>query len=121
MSSPIQAAPISGQCKDIGLLKGPNLLGLASRAPYFHNGSAATLMDVVNFYDRRFNIGFTGQEKEDWSISSMRSETALAATSWRGAQLRRSYVTSVGSGIPNFACQQLAASRLGQKNQSRPI
>jgi cytochrome c peroxidase len=58
-------ALISGQCKDIGRLKGPILRGLASRAPYFHNGSAATLLDAVNFYDQRFNIGFTSQQKED--------------------------------------------------------
>ena len=58
-------AMISGQCKDIGRLKGPILRGLASRAPYFHNGSAATLTDVVNFYDQRFGIGFTQQQKSD--------------------------------------------------------
>lgn len=58
-------ATISGQCADIGKLKGPILRGLASRAPYFHNGSAATLMDVVNFYDQRFKIGFTDQQKTD--------------------------------------------------------
>ncbi len=58
-------ALISGQCKDIGRLKGPVLRGLASRAPYFHNGSAATLMDVVNFYDDRFKLGFTNTDKED--------------------------------------------------------
>jgi cytochrome c peroxidase len=38
---------------------------LAARAPYFHNGSARTLADVVTFYDQRFNIGFTEQEKKD--------------------------------------------------------
>ena len=42
-------ALISGQCADIGKLKGPILRGLASRAPYFHNGSAATLRDAVKF------------------------------------------------------------------------
>ena len=36
---------------------------LRKRTPYFHNGSA--LMDAVNFYDQRFNIGFTDQEKQD--------------------------------------------------------
>ena len=41
------------------------LRGLSSRAPYFHNGSAASLKDVVDFYDSRFNIGFTDQEKND--------------------------------------------------------
>jgi cytochrome c peroxidase len=58
-------ALISGQCKDIGRVKGPILRGLAARAPYFHNGSAATLLDAVNFYDQRFGIGFTDQQKED--------------------------------------------------------
>lgn len=58
-------AMISGKCKDIGRFKGPILRGLAARAPYFHNGSAATLRDVVNFYDERFGIGFTHQQKTD--------------------------------------------------------
>jgi hypothetical protein len=56
-------ALISGKWKDIGRFKGPILRGLASRAPYFHNGSAATLTDVVNFYDSRFAIGLTTAEK----------------------------------------------------------
>lgn len=58
-------ALITGNCADIGKTKGPILRGLAARAPYFHNGSATTLMDAVNFYDTRFSIGFTDQEKED--------------------------------------------------------
>jgi cytochrome c peroxidase len=58
-------ALITGNCADIGKVKGPILRGLASRAPYFHNGSAATLLDVVNFYDQRFGIGFTDQQKTD--------------------------------------------------------
>jgi hypothetical protein len=58
-------ALISGKCADIGKVKGPILRGLAARAPYFHNGAAATLMDAVNFYDQRFGIGFTERQKED--------------------------------------------------------
>ncbi|HKT20889.1 MAG TPA: hypothetical protein VJR47_22750 [Stellaceae bacterium] len=58
-------ALISGNCADIGKLKGPILRSLAARAPYFHNGSAASLMDVVDFYDQRFGIGFTDQQKRD--------------------------------------------------------
>lgn len=58
-------AMVSGKCIDIGKIKTPTLRGLAARAPYFHNGSAATMMDVVNFYDKRFDIGFTRQEKSD--------------------------------------------------------
>jgi cytochrome c peroxidase len=58
-------AMITGKCADVGKVKGPILRGLAARAPYFHNGSAATLEDVVNFYDQRFSIGLTEQEKAD--------------------------------------------------------
>jgi hypothetical protein len=58
-------ALISGKCADIGKLKGPILRGLAGRAPYFHNGSAATLLDVVNFYNLRFNIGLTNAQVKD--------------------------------------------------------
>ena len=58
-------AMISGKCKDIGKFKGPILRGLAARAPFFHNGSAATLRDVMDFYDQRFAIGLTNQEKTD--------------------------------------------------------
>ncbi len=58
-------ALITGQCADIGKLKGPILRGLAARAPYFHNGSAGTLQDVVEFYDQRFTIGLSDQQKAD--------------------------------------------------------
>ena len=58
-------AMITGKWGDIGKFKGPILRGLAARAPYFHNGSAATLEEAVEFYDTRFNIGLTAQEKAD--------------------------------------------------------
>ena len=58
-------ALITGKCADIGKVKGPILRGLVARAPYFHNGSAATLLDAVNFYDKRFKIGLTSQQKQD--------------------------------------------------------
>ncbi len=58
-------ALISGRWKDIGRFKGPILRALASRAPYFHNGSAANLGAVVDFYNTRFAIGLTTQEKAD--------------------------------------------------------
>jgi hypothetical protein len=61
----IGRAMISGNCKDIGKTKGPILRGLAARAPYFHNGSGTTLESVVDFYDKRFNIGLTAQQKAD--------------------------------------------------------
>ena len=46
-------------------MKGPILRGLAGRAPYFHNGAAATLRDVIDFYDRRFDMNLTPQQKMD--------------------------------------------------------
>jgi cytochrome c peroxidase len=58
-------AMISGKWADIGKFKGPVLRALAARPPYFHNGSAATLEQAVDFYDTRFNIGLTPQEKAD--------------------------------------------------------
>ena len=58
-------ALITGLWKDVGRMKGPILRGLSSRAPYFHNGSANSLRDVIDFYNKRFNIGFTEQEKKD--------------------------------------------------------
>ncbi|MEO8836007.1 MAG: cytochrome C [Caldimonas sp.] len=58
-------ALITGRWQDIGKFKGPTLRALAARAPYFHNGSATNLHEVVRFYDERFGIGFTQQEKDD--------------------------------------------------------
>jgi cytochrome c peroxidase len=58
-------ALITGRWKDIGRFKGPILRGLAARAPYFHDGSAAALEDAVKFYDDRFKIELTPQEKAD--------------------------------------------------------
>ncbi len=58
-------ALITGKWRDIGRFKGPILRGLASRAPYFHNGSARDLNAVVDFYDQRFEIGLTEDDKAD--------------------------------------------------------
>ncbi|HEX2658697.1 MAG TPA: hypothetical protein VHU40_10505 [Polyangia bacterium] len=58
-------AMITGKWKDIARFKGPILRALAGRAPYFHNGSAADLGAAVDFYNMRFGIGFTAQERSD--------------------------------------------------------
>jgi pimeloyl-ACP methyl ester carboxylesterase len=55
----------TGQCRDIGKITMQNMRGIASRAPYFANGSAKTLREIVDFYDRRYRIGYTEQEKQD--------------------------------------------------------
>ena len=60
-------ALITGQCVDIGKVKVLGLRGLASRAPYFHNGSAATLTDVITHYEHIFQITpmFSKQQMTD--------------------------------------------------------
>jgi hypothetical protein len=58
-------ALITGKWKDVGRFKGPILRTLSSRVSYFHNGLAASLGDVVDFYDTRFGIGLIAQEKAD--------------------------------------------------------
>jgi len=58
-------AMVTGKCADVGKLKGPILRGLAARAPYFHNGGAAPLLDAVEFYDQRFGLGLSDQQKQD--------------------------------------------------------
>jgi cytochrome c peroxidase len=55
----------TGQWTDINKFKIPTLRLLAPRAPYFHNGSAATLDAVVNFYDQRFQLGLSAKEHAD--------------------------------------------------------
>jgi hypothetical protein len=58
-------AMITGKCADVGSIVMQQLRGLAARAPYFSNGSAKSIREVVDFYDRRFSIGYTEQEKRD--------------------------------------------------------
>ena len=58
-------AMITGKWRDLNRFKGPILRALAARAPYFHNGAAATLREAVEFYDTRFTIGLTERDKAD--------------------------------------------------------
>jgi cytochrome c peroxidase len=58
-------ALVSGKWADVGKFKGPILRALAARPPYFHNGSAESLADVVDFYDGRFAIGLSAEERAD--------------------------------------------------------
>jgi hypothetical protein len=58
-------ALVTGLWADIGKFKGPILHGLAARAPYFHNGSAATLEEVIDFYETRFGVQLTDRDRRD--------------------------------------------------------
>jgi cytochrome c peroxidase len=53
-SDPGQAL-VTGLTRDWNRFKSPNFRGLASRAPYFHNGMAATISDIVDHYNRVMN------------------------------------------------------------------
>ena len=64
-TSDLGQALIDGKFAHAGKIKGPVLRGLAARAPYFHNGAAQTLMEVVHFYESRFGLALTHQEESD--------------------------------------------------------
>ncbi|WP_055143230.1 hypothetical protein [Jiulongibacter sediminis] len=55
----------TGKCTDIGAITMQQFRGLSARAPYFVNGSAATLLELVDYYDRRFDMKLKEQEKTD--------------------------------------------------------
>ncbi len=55
----------TGKWADIGRFKVPNLRGIETRSPYFHNGVIDTIEGLVGFYNARFAIGLTADEKAD--------------------------------------------------------
>lgn len=69
-------AAVTKKPEDVGAFKTPTLRDVALTAPYFHDGSAKTLMEVVEFYDKGgipnptlskniFKLELTEQEKQD--------------------------------------------------------
>jgi cytochrome c peroxidase len=58
-------ALIDGKFDHVGKIKGPILRGLSARAPYFHNGSARTLLEAVRFYETRFGLSLSAQDESD--------------------------------------------------------
>jgi cytochrome c peroxidase len=56
---------VTGLWSDLGRFKTPTLRALAARAPYFHNGIAATLDDVVDHYEEHLGFVFTDDEQDD--------------------------------------------------------
>jgi cytochrome c peroxidase len=48
----IGRAAVTGEAADRGAFKTPTLREVARTAPYMHDGSVATLDDVIDFYDR---------------------------------------------------------------------
>lgn len=58
-------ALITGKCVDVGSIVMQQFRGLAARAPYFVNGAAANLREMIDYYDRRYDIGLTERDKID--------------------------------------------------------
>lgn len=56
---------VTGLWRDLGKFKTPTLRGLAARAPYFHNGIAVTLEEVIRHYEVHLGFIFTDQERAD--------------------------------------------------------
>ena len=56
---------VTGRWDDLARFKTPTLRGLAARAPYFHNGIAATLEDAVRHYEKHLGFRFTDEERAD--------------------------------------------------------
>lgn len=55
----------SGRWADVDRFKTPSLRGVGARPPYFHNGTAATLKDVVKHYEVALGFVFTAKEEAD--------------------------------------------------------
>jgi cytochrome c peroxidase len=55
----------SGLWNDLDRFKVPSLRGISARAPYFHNGIAPTLRDVVLHYETALGFQFTPEQRDD--------------------------------------------------------
>lgn len=58
-------ALITGRWADVDRFKVPSLRALGARAPYFHNGSAENLYEVVEHYEEALGFVFTAAERHD--------------------------------------------------------
>ena len=56
---------ITGSWQSVAAFKCPTLRNLSAHAPFFHDGSAATLADVVEHYKQALGFQFTDDEKQD--------------------------------------------------------
>jgi hypothetical protein len=61
----IGRAANTGLWADLGKFRAPPLRGLVPRAPYFHDGQAKDLTEVIHHYEERLNLELDGQQKQD--------------------------------------------------------
>ena len=59
------AGNITGAWGHLGRFKTPTLRTIAARSPYFHNGIAATLDEVIRHYEVHLGFIFTDEERVD--------------------------------------------------------
>jgi len=55
----------SGRWSDMDRFKTPSLRGIVARAPYFHNGIAKNLTEVVRHYEEELDFEFSDPQRED--------------------------------------------------------
>ena len=65
---------MTGERRDMGRFKAPSLRNVAVTAPYMHDGSVATLRDVVANYERGGRLIETGRNAGDGRLSPFKSE-----------------------------------------------
>jgi len=65
---------MTGKVRDMGRFKAPSLRNIALTKPYMHDGSIATLADVLDHYSRGGRLTATGENAGDGRLSPFKSE-----------------------------------------------
>lgn len=65
---------MSGERRDMGRFKAPSLRNIAVTAPYMHDGSVATLAEVITNYERGGRLVEEGEYAGDGRLSPYKSE-----------------------------------------------
>lgn len=67
---------VTGRERDRGRFKTPSLLNIELRAPYMHDGSQATLSEVIDFYDRGGDFGGPNKDPNVRTLNLSEEEKA---------------------------------------------
>lgn len=65
---------MTGETRDMGRFKAPSLRNIAVTAPYMHDGSVATLDEVISNYQRGGRLIEAGEHAGDGRLSPFKSE-----------------------------------------------
>ncbi|MCH7750272.1 MAG: c-type cytochrome, partial [Acidobacteria bacterium] len=83
-------AVVTGVPEDTGKFKTPTLREIERTAPYMHDGSIATLEDVIDFYDRGGNDNpFRDRELQRLRLTEEEKEALLAFLKSLSGQIRQ--------------------------------